>query len=246
VLERLKLPPGTRLACQLRPAGDLAVTPLLVPGDMLRAMREATAEIGTERELAIMFCDLRGFTELSEQRLPYDTVFLLNRYFAEMGKAIEAHGGHIDKFIGDGIMAIFGIEGGAYCAAALQAAAAMARRLDTLNDMLRHDLPAPLRIGIGIHCGPVVLGEMGYGRAKGLTAIGDTVNVASRLEEQCKHHQAELVISHAVERHAGLDLHPWPQSEIVLRGTQSTITIRAIKHAAALAEVASNMPISAA
>ena len=67
---------------------------------------------GSEREIAILFVDIRGFTGLAEGRLPYDVVFVLNRYFAAMGRAVEAAGGRVDKFIGDGVMALFGIESG--------------------------------------------------------------------------------------------------------------------------------------
>ena len=86
---------------------------------------------GSEREIAILFADIRGFTALAEGRLPYDVVFVLNRYFSAMGRAIESAGGRVDKFIGDGVMALFGIESGpqAGCRAALAAARLMSERL---------------------------------------------------------------------------------------------------------------------
>ena len=108
-------------------------------------------------------------------------MFLLNRFFLAMGRAIEGEGGHVDKFIGDGVMALFGIDDTprAGCRSALRAVRAMA---GALGD----ELPAPLRIGIGLHAGPVIVGEMGYGRAASVTATGDAVNVASRLETMAK------------------------------------------------------------
>src|SRR5205814_7500895 len=132
--------------------------------------------------------DIRGFTALSEGRLPYDIVFVLNRYFAAMGRAVESAGGRVDKFIGDGVMALFGVsntpeEG---CRQALAAARLMSVRLVELNEALRAELNEPLRIGIGIHAGSVIVGEMGYGSATTITAIGDAVNTASRLESLCK------------------------------------------------------------
>src|SRR6202022_2256019 len=138
---------------------------------------------GSEREIAILFVDIRGFTALSEGRLPYDVVFVLNRYFAAIGLAVEAAGGRLDKFIGDGVMALFGIERGAQagCWEALAAARLMSVRLPELNASLRAELDRPLRIGIAVHCGPPIVGEMGYGNTAAITAIGDAVNTASRL-----------------------------------------------------------------
>ena len=115
-----------RLACQIRPSGDLTVTPLMPADAGLRAVMSAMdPRSGVEREVAVLFADLRGFTRFSEGRLPYDTVFVLNRYFATMGSAIENAGGRVDKFIGDGIMALFGLERGPERAARTALAAAM-------------------------------------------------------------------------------------------------------------------------
>ena len=111
VLHRVGAAPDVRLACQLRPQGDLRVTPLLpATAQASDGFRRPGYLHGAEREIAILFADLRAFTQLSEHKLPYDLVFLLNRYFAEMGHAVEAAGGRIDKFIGDGVMALFGLD----------------------------------------------------------------------------------------------------------------------------------------
>jgi adenylate cyclase len=230
VLLRMNLPPNVRLACQLRPQCDLIVTPLLAAAGARRAM-SGDLQSGTEREIVVMFCDLRGFTALSEKRLPFDTVFLLNSYFAEMGQAIEQAGGRIDKFIGDGIMALFGIDTGPAAAArqALNAAAGMSRGIDRLNLTLVDDLPRPLRIAIGVHSGPVVLGEMGHGSVMSLTAIGDTVNMASRLEGLAKEFQAELVVSERIQELSGADFLPWPLRETPIRGREALLRVRVIK-----------------
>ncbi len=207
VLARVGAAEDVRLACQIRPSADLVVTPLM-PAEtaVAGAMRPMNPGQGREREIAIMFTDLRGFTRLSESRLPYDTVFVLNRYFQPMGVAIEGAGGLIDKFIGDGIMALFGIEGppSAGARASLSAARRMAEALEALNRDLRAELPEPLRMGVGLHFGRAIVGEMGYGRAVSLTAIGDTVNVASRLEALTKGLGAQLVVSAALLRRAGV------------------------------------------
>ena len=185
VLHRVGAGPDVRLACQLRPLGDLRVTPLLpATAQAPDGFRRPGYLHGAEREIAILFGDIRAFTQLSEHKLPYDLVFLLNRYFAEMGHAVEAAGGHIDKFIGDGVMALFGLDSGveAGCREALAAAKGMSERMEALNHALAHDIPEPLRIGIGIHTGPAIVGEMGYGSAVTVTAVGDCVNTASRME----------------------------------------------------------------
>jgi adenylate cyclase len=218
----------------------LRVTPLLSPGAQARdGFRRPSYLQGSEREIAILFADLRAFTKLSEQRLPYDVVFLLNRYFAEMGHAVEEAGGRIDKFIGDGVMALFGLDRSIEvgCREALMAARAMAARLDHLNETLSHDLAEPLRIGIGIHTGPAIVGEMGYGPAVSVTAVGDSVNTASRIEGLTKTYKAELVISEAVARRAGADLNDAPRHEIEIRGRSERLTVLTFENARLLPDL---------
>jgi adenylate cyclase len=229
VLRRVGAAPDVRLACQLRPHGDLRVTPLLPATAQARdGFRRPGYLQGAEREIAILFADLRSFTQLSEQKLPYDLVFLLNRYFAEMGHAVEAAGGRIDKFIGDGVMALFGLDTGveAGCREALVAAKDMAERMESLNRALVHDISEPLRIGIGIHTGPAIVGEMGYGTAVSITAVGDSVNTASRIESLTKTYACQLVISEAVVLRAGIDLGAAPRHEIEIRGRVERLVVR--------------------
>ena len=229
VLHRVGAAPDVRLACQLRPQGDLRVTPLLpATAQASDGFRRPGYLHGAEREIAILFADLRAFTQLSEHKLPYDLVFLLNRYFAEMGHAVEAAGGRIDKFIGDGVMALFGLDSGveAGCREALAAARGMSERMQSLNAALIHDHAEPLRIGIGIHTGPAIVGEMGYGKAVSITAVGDSVNTASRIEGLTKTYACELVISEAVALRAGLDLGDAPRHEIEIRGRVERLMVR--------------------
>ena len=229
VLRRVGAAPDVRLACQLRPHGDLRVTPLLPATAQARDGFGRPGYLhGAEREIVILFGDLRSFTQLSEKKLPYDLVFLLNRYFAETGHAVEAAGGRIDKFIGDGVMALFGLDSGAEagCREALAAARDMSERMETLNRALIHDLPEPLRIGIGIHTGPAIVGEMGYGTAVSITAVGDSVNTASRVEGLTKTYACELVISDAVALRAGVDLGAAPRHEIEIRGRVEGLVVR--------------------
>jgi adenylate cyclase len=236
VLARVNAAPTVRLACQIRPTSDISVVPLLPPSAGTADAQPKAAHLqGREKEIAILFADLRGFTQLSENKLPYDVVFLLNRYFAAMGHAIERAGGHVDKFIGDGVMALFGAAGddNPMLAArqALEAAREMGLALEALNKTLAHDLDKPLRIGIGIHIGPAIVGEMGFARTVSLTAIGDAVNTASRLESLTKELGVELVVSEDVMQYAKFDATPFLLRETEIRGRKETLKVRAIAKA---------------
>jgi adenylate cyclase len=245
VLNRVGARPNIRLACMLRPRGAVEVTPLLPPLALAADGRRRVDFVqGSEREIAILFADIRGFTALSEGRLPYDVVFILNRYFAAMGRAVEAAGGRVDKFLGDGVMALFGIENGprAGCREALGAARLMSQRLGELNLSLSAELDVPLRIGIGIHSGPTIVGEMGYGAAAAITAIGDAVNTASRLEGLTKEYDCELVVSEETVERAGLALSDFPRYQIEIRGKREMLAVRTLERAADL-PVAGSPPV---
>jgi adenylate cyclase len=238
VLARVGAAPGTRLACQAKPQGYVKVVPLLAPTASAKAAQARDDfHSGKEREIAVLFADIRGFTQFSEQRLPYDVVFLLNRYFRAMGEAVIASGGHLDKFIGDGVMALFGVDGkqGNAAAQALDAAKRMSLNLAEMNASFGEELKAPLRIGIGIHFGPAIVGEMGFGSIQTLTAVGDTVNTASRLETATKELNCQLVVSAALVQAAQLATPIGEPREIELRGRSAALHVYAIKNAATLA-----------
>ncbi len=238
VLARIGAPANVRLACQLRPPPGHYRVALLLPAAAgpVEAYRRQPQAHGGERYIAVLFADIRGFTTISEGKLPYDVVFLLNRYFRATGQAVEAAGGRLDKFIGDGVMAIFGLnqEPQVACRQALDAARRMALALADLNEAMSGDLDVPLRIGIGIHAGPAIVGEMGYARAAQITAIGDTVNTASRLESMTKEFAVELVVSQELLDRAGIDLGEAPRHEVEIRGRQGRLSVRAIAKAAEL------------
>jgi adenylate cyclase len=237
VLARIGAAPGTRLACQLRPNAPIGIVPLLAAQAGPRFARaQADYHAGREMEIAILFADLRGFTQFSEQRLPYDVVFLLNRYFRAMGEAVIAAGGHVDKFIGDGVMALFGISDRPElaCAQALDAARRMALAMEEMNNSLKAELKTPLRLGIGIHFGAAIVGDMGFGAHQSLTAIGDPVNTASRLESASKELHCQLVVSEPVARLGKLDPALGERHEIEIRGRAEKLGIVAIKDAAKL------------
>ena len=238
VLARVGADMHTRLACQLKPVGDITIVPL-VPPTATAAAGYATSRYraGQERFVAILFTDIRGSTPIAEQRLPYDIVFLLNRFFETIGSAVLASGGFPNQFIGDSVMALFGLEVGPEegCRQALAAARAIAVKLDELNQLLKDDLPMPLRIGIGLHAGTAIVGEMGYRETSTITAVGDPVHVAARLQELTKQYKSQLVVSDTVGERAGVDLGGFARHEIQVRGRQEPLSIRVVESALALA-----------
>ncbi|HEU5194069.1 MAG TPA: adenylate/guanylate cyclase domain-containing protein [Methylomirabilota bacterium] len=244
VLTRVAAAPDVRLACQTRPARDVTVTRLVPPLVDSRGALAPDARQGREREIAVLFADLRGFTRMAEQKLPYDVVFFLNRYFATVGTAITGAGGVNNQFTGDGVMALFGIDDGPATGSrqALAAARAMVDGMTRLNAEMAGELKAPLRIGIGIHAGPGVVGWMGWGESFYLTAVGDTVHVAARLEQATKDFQAELVVSDAVARLAGLDLSAFPVHRLEVRNRTEPVTVRVVARVSELAPLLLSQP----
>jgi adenylate cyclase len=143
---------------------------------------------GINQKITVLFADIRGFTTLSENEKPEKIVSLLNRYFSEMTEIIFSFGGTLDKYIGDGLMAIFGAPTATPNDAknALQAAVAMQKCLVTLNQELIAEGFKQIGIGIGLHTGEATIGYVGSEKRSEYTAIGDTVNLASRLESNAK------------------------------------------------------------
>jgi adenylate cyclase len=239
VLQRIGAGPDVRLACQLRPTRDLAVTPLLSAIRAVAAERAPRDTLGgRERQIAVLFADIRGFTKIAEHKLPYDVVFLLNRYFEAVGSAVAEAGGIANQFTGDGVMALFGVSTNiaTACRQALLASSVMIRRIAELSRELEDELPTPLRIGIGIHAGPAVVGEIGYGDTHYLTAVGDTVNTASRLEALTKQYSCDLVVSELVSEQAGLGQTDFPRHDITVRNREAPLRVVIIDEAQRLAD----------
>jgi len=148
-----------------------------------------------EREMTILFCDIRGYTSLSEASTPEEMFDLLNEYLAEMGGAIEAHGGFIDKYIGDAIMALFDET---HTDGAIDAALAMRLRLADFNLRRAERGLRPIDVGIGIHRGRCIMGTVGFSSRIDSTVIGDAVNLASRVEGLTKQYDADVLVTGAV------------------------------------------------
>lgn len=233
-LHRIHADEDIRLGCQLRPQFNLRVALLLSQNHQQTTPAEnEPIRPGREEEIAVLFCDLRNFTTLTEARLPYDIVFLLNRYFAIVGQAIEQSGGRLDKFIGDGAMALFGLDGSSAtaCRDAMRAAATIVQEIDRLNEELEKEFSVHLRVAIGVHTGPSIVGVMGYGQAKSLTAIGDTVNVASRLESVAKELNTTIVVSEPAIIQSGVNIKDLQKRDIKVRGRSSPMRVYVISEA---------------
>jgi adenylate cyclase len=230
--------PSIRLGCQLRPSGDLSFFQLFMPGPVsANAQAAAPARIGQERYLVSLFVDMRGSTRLAETRLPFDTVFIVNRFLGAVSQAVIASGGQPNQFIGDGMLALFGlaVDPAAACRQAISAAAAIAGHIEELNNFLSHDLREPIRFGVGIHGGEVIVGEIGYRDHMVFTALGDAVNVAARLQDMTKSLSCEVIISDEVCVTAGLAADALPTREVEIRGRTEPMHVRTADDAKTLA-----------
>jgi adenylate cyclase len=232
-LDRAGLDQSIRLACQLKPVTNLSITPLMNTESEFDVVGKAHELSGKEQETVILFVDLRNFTKLSETTLPYDVVYILNKYYATCGKAIEANSGRLDKFIGDGIMAIFeasdSIEKN--CKEAVKAASEISKQIKLLSKDLSKEFSAELKCGMGIHTGQSIVGLMGYGDTVSRTAIGDNVNVASRLEQMTKAYNSELIISKQVAEKAKLKKGDFVEEAVEVRGRNEKLDIVSIPDA---------------
>jgi adenylate cyclase len=211
MLERISAPSNVRLACQLRPDRDVSVQILLpiVPSGMRGRAGDDIYRWGAEREVTALFVDIRAFNAMTRVQIPYDLVLLMNRFIQEMAQAAEAHGGRVDTFAADGLIAIFGLAGeaGNGAASAIRSARDMLKSVEGLNLEFGAALTLPLRVGIGIHSGPAVIARIGDAeRGMRLVALGDTVSIAGRLEAATKDYLTDCLISEEAVYRSGLTL----------------------------------------
>jgi adenylate cyclase len=241
--------PSIRLACQLRPSTDLSFFQLFLPHTMSANSHASNpTRIGQERYLVSMFVDMRGSTKLAEKRLPFDTVFIVNRFLGAVSQAVIESGGRPNQFVGDGMLALFGLSSSRQEASrqALKAAAMIAANVDELNKFLEHDLREPIRFGIGIHGGEVIVGDIGYRDHMVFTALGDAVNVAARLQDMTKNLSCEAVVSDEVRINAGLPADALPQHEVAIRGRNEPMVVRTVTDAKQLSSLVNDEQSAAA
>lgn len=233
--------PDIRLACQTTVSGDVTLRRLVLDAEDIFLVESeqprgaATGSVGEERSVAILFADIRNFTAFSEAQLAYDVVHALNRYFNRVGAAIARHGGRIDNFFGDGMMALFGATGQSEnpCLDAVRAALDMLAEVAAMRPYFDAQFQFDLRIGVGIHYGEVVLGAVGFGERRRLTAIGDAVNLASRIESMNRQADTSLLVSGSVWEHVRTRAQRGRTLEVALKGKSGTYPLHEITALAA-------------
>jgi adenylate cyclase len=247
VLNRVRAAdPSIRLACQLRPTGDLSFFQLFMPQTMSANTHASHPQrVGQERYLVSMFVDMRGSTKLAEQRLPFDTVFIVNRFLSAVSQAVIECGGQPNQFVGDGELALFGLHTSPQiaCRQALKATAMIAANIDELNQFLSHDLHEPIRFGVGIHGGEVIIGDIGYRDHMVFTALGDAVNVAARLQDMTKNLGCEAILSEEVRITAGLAADSLPEQEVTIRGRSGPMIVRTVTSAKILSALVDDLTV---
>lgn len=201
---------------------------------------------GQRHRATVVFCDLQGFTSLSERREAEEVVATLNEFFAAMTAEVRRHAGFVDKFIGDALLGVFGIlgddaadDGAAAAARAVSCAAGMRRRLADLNQQRRTRGDEPLAMSLSVHTGPVVAGIIGSTDRHEFTVIGDTVNVASRLVQVCKEHGWDVLVTEAsvaAARAAGLEPQLGESAEVTVRGRAEAVRVHHCFEASPVAE----------
>jgi adenylate cyclase len=247
VLNRVRAAdPSIRLACQLRPTGDLSFFQLFMPQTMSANTHASHPQrVGQERYLVSIFVDMRGSTKLAEQRLPFDTVFIVNRFLSAVSQAVIECGGQPNQFVGDGELALFGLHTSPQiaCRQALKATAMIAANIDELNQFLSHDLHEPIRFGVGIHGGEVIIGDIGYRDHMVFTALGDAVNVAARLQDMTKNLGCEAILSEEVRITAGLAADGLPEQEVTIRGRSGPMIVRTVTSAKILSALVDDLTV---
>jgi adenylate cyclase len=241
--------PSIRLACQLRPETDLSFFQLFMPQAMSATARGSQPQrIGQERYLVSMFVDMRGSTRLAENQLPFDTVFIVNRFLGAVSQAVIECGGQPNQFVGDGQLALFGLASNpkTACRQALKAAAMIAANVDELNQFLSHDLREPIRFGVGLHGGEVIIGDIGYRDHIVFTALGDAVNVAARLQDMTKSFACEAIVSEEIFLTADLPADALPKQQVEIRGRSEPMIVRTVTSAKTLSALVDDIEVAAA
>lgn len=227
-LKRIKAGKGIRLACQLHPQADLEITPLVMPNQTLSGSLHSGGVQGHEEYVIAMFVDMRGSTNLGERVLAYDVVFILNRFFTELSSALGDSHGHYAQFAGDGLMALYGLDPARKqraCRDALAGAREMFRRIGRLNQQLQREFGETVQMGIGIHGGEAIVGTMGPPKTPLLTAVGDNINIAARLEAQTKEQGCDLIVSVATLARESIDFPAEEVIDIEVRGRENQVRV---------------------
>ena len=231
--QKLSFPSNIRLGCQTKLTGNISFRRLLLDkrdADLNNQITEQKLEsVGTIRNLTILFCDIKGFTPFSESLSAYDVIFILNRYFSIMREVIIRHGGEVNNYIGDAVMAIFGLkESRQQSLRAVSASVEMLKEMDQFKSYLKKAYGRDFDIRVGVHYGEVISGSVGSGDDRKLTVIGDAVNIASRIEAINKEAGTRLLISETVYDQVKDKISVRNYLRLKLRGTSNLITLHEV------------------
>jgi class 3 adenylate cyclase len=191
---------------------------------------------GKHVDASAMFCDIRSFTSIAEAREPAETIELLNDYYTLMMDAIGSEGGVVNQMVGDGLMAIFGapVPRDDHRQRAVVAARQMVDLIRLFNEEQAAREKVEIQIGVGVASGHVIAGYTGTLHRATYTCVGDTVNVAARLEALAKEFEVQLVVSTRLAERAGVDLGAFEQRQIEIRGRRRPLRVRVVHDALAL------------
>jgi adenylate cyclase len=207
-LARVGAPDNSRLACQIRPRASLSVTRLVRVSDDGPPLTPAagTDDAGVHKPLCLLYLRIKDIDEISRDRLPYDLLFILNEFFAAADTAIDKNHGFVDKFLGDGLLAVFGQQRGqeAGCRDALQAARAIDIALDRLNEKVAAEIGYPVAASIGLHAGAFVLGRVRLGKISVLSVVGPGTEVPRLLAGAAETNGWQMALSMEAARRAGV------------------------------------------
>ena len=237
VLHRVHAGPSVRLACQLRPLTDTIVVPLLSATLSIADIYGHAIHLGgEERFVAILIIDIRDSTQLAARRLPFDAVFAVGNFIDAVSRAVVSAGGRPNQFLGDGLLAIFGLDCDAReaCRRALMAICEIAAKVEAINRVFHREWEEPIEFSIGLHGGEAVVGEVAYAGRTVFTALGNPVNVAARMQQHCRTFGCEAVISEDVFAHAAIQMEDLPSQIVDLRGIDRPLAVRIVHRVAAL------------
>jgi len=228
--DRLEFPDEIRLACQTEVKGSVKLWRLVLDNVDLEMASQLggghfVGPVGREVEATVMFIDVAGFTTMSENLPPYDIVHILNRFFTRAGAAVGRHGGHIDNYMGDGLLAVFGIRGeSGHCLATIKAGLEILEAAASMSKYLSLIYSHPFEVRVGIGLGDVIFGLMGDEASARETVIGDVVNTASRLEAANKKTGTTMLVTEAVHARTEASVEYGRSFDLELPGKDGHVT----------------------
>ncbi|WP_108661361.1 adenylate/guanylate cyclase domain-containing protein [Acuticoccus kandeliae] len=237
-LRRIGVGPDVRLACQFRPRGRIGVQRLVIEANEAQDSAFAAPVRGREMDLTVMVVDLRRSSRLAQEKLPYDVLYIIDRFLNAVRIAVRDSGGYLVCTTGDGAVAIFGFDVNMRRAArgALRAADAIWASVDRMNTELEADLPWPLGFGVGIAAGPCIVGHRSIDIGSAINFVGDAGNIAARLEEASKQIGAPVVVTEAVAASAGLAAAGADRRTLELRDRLVPVDVQVFTRHGALSE----------